>query len=536
MKRVFLQYNSGFQWVSLNDCFVKGCLFDKAGKYYSGKDLPEYFHGVDSFSDFEERVRYANGCFSVILKNGDEIFAAVDKIRSLPLFYVRFEGSWLISDNPQFIAEKTETYELNTIGSTEFLATGYVTGNETLVHGIRQIQAGEIIHFKEDDKNQKFYYSYRVPDTIDNGYDEMRKAGIQVFDNAFERMVKSLEGKTAVVPLSGGYDSRLIVAMLRKHNIKDVICFTYGRKDNPETELSSKVAAQLGFKWYYIEYTEDVIKDFIKDEVFADYFPFASNLVSMFFMQEYFAVKYLHDNNLIPENSVFIPGHSGDFLGGSQLNKHGNLNLEEDAGAVVQRIYDVKYCLRKPPKKLISNIQDRIHRSLQEKYAGENSLAYSVHEDWDFKEKLAKFNFNSITTYTYFGYSYRLPFWDNELLDFFKYLPLHVKINKYLYDDILSNVYFEPFGLNFTRELQLSETDIRRLKLKSQIKKHLPDEFVRLFVTVKDGLFYNEITQYFKEDLHKNNIDIKIHGNSYNSIITQWYYYKVQEYLKRMKA
>jgi asparagine synthase (glutamine-hydrolysing) len=535
MKRVFLQNNRAFSWNSSENCFVKGYFFDKTGGYYSNEKLLSYFEEVDSFSDFEERVRYANGSFSVVVKKDDDLFIAVDKIRSLPLFYARMEGSWIVSDNPYYIVGKANLSEKNSQGVSEFLATGYVTGNETLVEGLRQVQASEIIHLKKDDLFSKFYYSFRVSDTIDDEYKDMKAAGIRVFENSFSRLVTSLEGKTAVIPLSGGYDSRFIATMLKKLDYENVICFTYGRKGNPEIRISREVAERLGYKWYYIEYNDDLIKNYIKENVFHDYYRFASNLSSMFYMQEYFAVKHLKENNLIPEDSVFIPGHSGDFLGGSQLNKHGNLNLEEDDKAMVQRIYNVKYCLKKPTGKEVNRTMERINRSLNEKFQGKKSFAYSIHEDWDFKEKLAKFNFNSITTYTFFDYEFRLPYWDNELLDFFKYLPLHAKINKYLYDDILTNHFFAEKGLNFKEKLQLRESDVRMFKLKTRIKKHLPESVKRFFMKSRDGIYYNEITRAMKNDLEKKGIRIKVHGNSYNSLIVQWYMHQIEEILQENK-
>ena len=533
MKRVFLQNNSGFSWNSSERCFVKGWFFDRSGIFYEDQQLQDYFSDVDSFSDFEERIKYANGCFSVVLKKDEELFIAVDKIRSFPLFYSRFEGTWIVSDNPHYIAEKAGLKEQNSLASIEFLATGYVTGNETLLEGLRQVQAGEIIHLKPDDLFFRNYYSYRITDVMDEDYDDLRRAGKLVLENAFNRMVKSLNGRTAIIPLSGGYDSRLIASMLKRNGYENVICFTYGRKENKEIHVSEKVAKTLGYPWHYIEYNQELIQDYLRDDTFKDYYRYASGLVSMFFMQEYFAVKYLKENNLIPNDSIFIPGHSGDFLGGSQLNKHGNLNLEEDEDAIVDRIFDIKYCLKRPKGKDQDRIRERIRKNLQEKFTGEKALAYSIHEDWDFKEKLAKFNFNSVTTYTFFGYEFRLPFWDSEVLEFFRYLPLSAKVNKYLYDDILCNNFFEPYKLNFRKELQMKLSDLRKLKMKSQVKKVLPESVKRQFVTSHDGLFYKEITREMRLDLQKKGIRIRLYGNSYNSLITQWYMEMLKEYLRK---
>ena len=533
MKRVLLQYNKGFKWYSSDNCFVKGYITDPSGKFYEKDELIDYFKEVDSFVDFEERVKYAIGAFAIVFKKDDELFVATDTIRSFPIFYIRTKGSWLISDNPYLLAEQGQFKEANHSGVKEFLAAGFVSGNETLIEGIRQVQAGEVIRFKIDEITPKFYFTYRVPHVVDDEYKVIREASKEVIEVSFKRFIDSLNGRTAVVPLSGGFDSRLIVYMLKHFNYKNVICFTYGRKTSPEVPISQNVAKKLGFPWHFIEYNESLIKDYLDDEVFRDYYKSGSNLSSMFYMQEYFAVKHLKEKALIPEDSIFVPGHSGDFLAGSQLNKHGNFSIQESMTEVSERIYNIKYCFVKPDRKYEDLLKERIRKNLQEKFSRESDFSYSIHEDWDFKEKLAKFNFNSNSIYTFFDYEFRIPFWDLELINFFKYLPLTAKLNKYLYDDILRGDYFKEYDINFKKELQPRARDLRKMKYKTRIKRHLP-EFVKvMFLKKREPLFYYEITKILREDLLKRGKKVRIHGNSYNSLIIQWYLEEIRkDYLK----
>jgi asparagine synthase (glutamine-hydrolysing) len=70
--------------------------------------------------------------------------------------------------------------------------------------------------------------------------------------NAFSRLVKSTsqQGKTLVVPLSGGLDSRIIVAKLKRLGANDVICVSYGRKGCRESEIAKmwqKLSGMSGF-------------------------------------------------------------------------------------------------------------------------------------------------------------------------------------------------------------------------------------------------------------------------------------------------
>ena len=526
---LLVQNNNAFSWHTSDYLHVKGYLFDRNDRYYEGSELLEYFSGITSFADMDERVSFSNGCFSVVYQNESELFIACDSIRSFPLFYKNLNGSWIVSDDPYALLSKDKSDEPNETAWHEFLAAGYVTGNETLVNGIKQVQSGELLRLKKDDSKNRFFYSYRTIQTSDKDYEELRSEGIEVFNRTFGRFVKSLNGKTVVVPLSGGFDSRLIAVMLKRMGYTNVVCITYGRPDNPEIRISRKVSEILGFRWICIEHTEELIQGFVHDTFFNDYYPYASKFVSMFFLQEYFALRYLKGMQMIPDDSIFVPGHSGDFLGGSHLGKYGNLLESESLQEISRRIFFNMYGFVRPKGRVKEKLLERIERSLQEKFTGETDYAYSIQEDWDFKEKLAKFNTNSIASYTFFGYGFRLPFWDTELTSFFRKLPLHVKVNKYLYDDILTNEYFESAGVNFKEELQVTEKVMKRQRFKNRIKYFLPQYFLRMFLTRLDDLYYNEITRELISSGGHEAGKIKIYNNSFNSLIIQWY-------LERLKA
>jgi len=530
MRAVHLAYNSGFEWHHSDRLAVKGFLFTGSGDYLSGPDLLSYFGETGSCEEFKERVSGANGMFSVIVSRENEYWLATDVARLFPLFYSRINGEWKISDSAEFLAGNLEQPDLNPIAGMEFLATGFVTGYETLISQVQQAQAGEIVRLADDDPERMFYYTWLITNAREGNAADLKTEGSAVFERAFRRFITSLEGRTVALPLSGGYDSRLIAVMLKHFGYTNVICFTYGRRGNSELALSEKVADALGFPWICVEYTDKLIGGFTESEDFLAYYPFSSQLVSMFYMQEYFAVKYLKENRLIPPDAIFVPGHSGDFLGGSQLFKHGNLALDESLKKVANRLFSIKYCYRKPVSPIKrSMLKSRIRQSLLDKGATHQHYSYSIHEDWDFKEKLAKFNFNSVMIYSYFGYACRLPYWDRELLQFFRDLPLEHKVHKKLYNEILTTGYFGKYGLNFTSELQPTRKQFSVQRWKAGVKKVLPAFVKRLFINKHDNIFYNEITRYFIKDLRENGLRIETFGNSYNSLIIQWYLAKIRE-------
>lgn len=533
MPEIELKFNQGFPWFRKGRIHVKGFLHTGKGNYLRGDALADHFRGVRSFEELEKKIAGSNGIFSVIIE-GKPWLMACDCIRMFPLFY-NTEGDILVSDDPLWIAGRKGLHDMDPLTEKEFLATGYVTGSETLIRGIAQLQAGEILSFDKCGIQRKFWYTYRAAETVSGDYAGACRQFGEILDGVFVRVVNGLAGWTAVVPLSGGYDSRLIAAMLRKKGYRDVVCFTYGRKGNPEIPRSRSVAGKLGYPWHFIEYTPDLIRGYAEDPGFRDFALYSAGCVSMFFLQEYFAVKQLKKEGLIPGEAVFLPGHSGDFLGGSQMIKHGNLCRRENLRRTARRIFRIKYHLLRPGGKDKKRMILRIMESLREKDAGNDGPAWSVYEDWDMKEKLAKFNANSVNTFSWFGHSFMFPFWDLELVNFFRDLPLEWKVNKKLYDHVLEKDIFRAKGLNFPRELQPTVRQLKIQQFKDRLRELLPVSLNRLFMRRNDPIFYREITSCLARDLAVRGRKILIHGRSCNSLIVQWYVHYLHGILSRMK-
>jgi len=544
MVRIDLIFNSGFSWHSKENCHIKGFAHVPGDRYLSGIELLAYFEASRDFGDFMSLVSLANGMFSVVLERGGSAWMAVDRMRTFPVFYAfRPESGQadlpaerardlLISDSTDRIIEQIGVWKLNREASTEFLATGYVTGRETLAEGIFQVQAGEAVEIKNTREsefsgppvNRTFYSSYRTSSVKAGSIEEQMPDLEGITERIAGRLVNSLDGRTAAVALSGGFDSRFVAAMLKKLDYPRVTCFSYGREGNADMIRAGEVAARFGFKFIPVPYSDSMIRNYTEDREFSDFVRFSSNRASMFFMQEYFAVRHLRENGMVPDDAIFIPGHSGDFFGGSQLIKHDLHDGLEDIRKTIRRIYDYKYSFYRPGGRAAAKaILARIEESLREKRHGGDAFPYSMHEDWDLKEKLAKFIVNSCNVYAWFGYEYRLPLYDYELQDFFRDVPFGLKRNKRLYDEFLINRVFGPLGLNFPGELQPDEKTQQRARFRRKIRNALPAAMVPVTLSQRDPIYYNEITGLLRRDLARRGIRIRIRGNSYNSIIVQWY-------------
>lgn len=456
-------HNRYYPWTEVKSgditCWLKGTFFHE-DELLQGGDLAWLFSSVleDSRIDHEALktlLLSLNGNFALALETPRYIFCAVDRVRSIPLFYaVSREGGALFSDDANHLRDRLDP-PFNEENAAEFLVTGYVTGPDTLFEGISQVQAGEYLVYDKEDASlaTRFYHRFWHGNFFSASEEELLDRLDEDFVRVFQRLIKSTKGRQIVVPLSGGLDSRVIVAMLKRLGVKDVICFSYGKKGNYEAEISRQVAEALGYRWYFVEYTNEKWYACYHSDEMQRYREYGGNMVSVPHIQDFLAVKELKEEGKIREDAVFVPGHSGDMLAGSWIPKDYDQPQAYTFEKFLKESLKKHYSLWKWNEAELGPLfEGKIRRSVGDISVHDNESCANAVELFNFSERQAKFIVNSVRVYEFFGYRWQIPLWDAELIDFFLRVPLSYRINQLLYKNYAKEL--------FTRQLQpLSEIE-----------------------------------------------------------------------------
>lgn len=427
-------------WDRSGPTYARGQGFDRAGNLLRAREIAALFDGLVDREAWASAAAGINGSFAVVKADDTEVRAAVDRLRSFPLFFADTEEGLIVGDSADAIYPLLRRHQLDSISAGEFRLTGYVTGAQTLIQGLQQIPAGHCLFRCSDEdfaRQLRPYYRFRHRSFSSDGDATLIGKLVETHKRVFERLIHDIGDRPIVVPLSGGYDSRLIGVMLRDLGCRNVLCYSYGIAGNWEARISRELATYLGFRWTMIPYSGERWRGWAATPDFRRYFRESGNLAAISHIQDWPAVYELQRRGELAGDAVFVPGHSGDFLAGSHIPLwyagRSRITREE----VLQSIFSAHYSLwdwpRERDDRLRSALVQRIEQVCGPITDGTPEEAADRFECWDCQERQAKFIVNSVRVYESFGYEWRLPLFDAELMDFWSRVPLSGRVGRRLY-------------------------------------------------------------------------------------------------------
>lgn len=441
-------------WSAEQTTCVRGSAFDGSALLDS-RELAVRFSAVANRDEFVALLEHLNGFFAVIQLVGNEYRLGVDRVRSIPLFYGISGKSVWVSGDCHWVAEQSGNEPWGDVFVAEFYHAGYVTDRDTLVPNVKQCMAGEAVFLNiENDSvvqspHRYFRYGHRQPEQHDDNL--LHKQHEHVLDEEFQRLIAFANGRPIVIPLSGGYDSRLIALMLKIMDYPNVTCFSYGRPGNREAIVSKQVADALGFTWKFVPYSDELSADFFHSDKRTAYERYSGTLCSLPHMQDWLAIQHLLAEGHISSDSVVVPGHTGDLLGGGrsssfpQLYRDKPLNINQVIDGSLELHYDL-WPLEKSPKEIQVALHDRLYWQI-ENIADDHAINNaSIFETWNVENRQAKYIINSVRVYDFFKLDWWLPLWDSGYMNFWASVPLELRRNKRWYNSFVDALYRRIVG------------------------------------------------------------------------------------------
>lgn len=433
----------------------------------------------NSLESFAKALTLLNGFYAVMQQQPGKLLAAVDHIRSIPLFYGQRQGRVFVSDEAEWVRQQVGDELMDDQARQEFQLTGYVTGSDTLFPNVKQLQAGECLMVTEQSHTPKIETRryYRFLHTEPREYDEalLKEELDQVAVASIQRLIDYAGDRQIVVPLSGGYDSRLIVTLLKRLGYNNILTFTYGVPGNKESQYSKQVAEALGLRWHFVEYSNELWRNAWQSDERWQYQKWGSGWSSIAHVQDWLAVKLMKAQMIVDSDCIFVPGHTGDFISGGHIPQEVEFDKptssKELGDAVIRKHYSLAP-IHRISSRTESEWSKRIIALAEIDEIKKGQDLANAFEKWEWQERQAKFICNSVRVYEFFGYDWWLPLWDKEFVKFWQDVPLELRNGREWYVEYVNSAYRESssgYGIN-----NASDKNNVLKRIKAVINSYLP--------------------------------------------------------------
>jgi asparagine synthase (glutamine-hydrolysing) len=230
-------------------------LESRGHRYRTKSDTETIVHLFEEYGD--SCVSHLRGMFAFAIwdQSKKRLLLARDRLGIKPLYYRYCDGMLLFgSEIKAIVAYPGIKPEFNRRTLAEYLAFGYVAGEETMYYGIRKIPPGHVLKLNEQGQLEiSQYWDLKVAaDSADRGRDYY----VREYRRLLEECVSShlMSDVPLGVFLSGGLDSSAIAALATKIRQEPIETFSVGHGEEEFSELpfARVVARHIGSKHHEV--------------------------------------------------------------------------------------------------------------------------------------------------------------------------------------------------------------------------------------------------------------------------------------------
>jgi hypothetical protein len=240
-------------------CATGTMLYKKLFGSMALENLYHDFSSVETFTDTKDLF----GEFCVIIFHSGKL-TLFNSASGLYHVFSDSDGKFFSSS---FLALRRAVKEVTLLPQSfyEYILNGAVYGDKTLFKEIEILDCTKVFCFTPNLAN----YSKDVPEESNLGRLSYRTAVLQVSNTLSDYFhgIQNALGSDVCSALSGGYDSRLLLGLMRKTNI-DPYLYVYGSDNDPDVRVAKNIASSEGLDLDHVDRGKQPNMDFDSYEEF----------------------------------------------------------------------------------------------------------------------------------------------------------------------------------------------------------------------------------------------------------------------------
>ena len=404
-------------------------------------------------------------CSYIFLDNRKRAVLWTDHVGFSKIFHAKISGGQMFSDD--LSAFRSLGFDVDQGMVASYLINGSMVANRTLYEGVRSLATGRVIVATPRELQERHYWRF----------DPSRDAGADGVDVAQELWARSeaavlrhVGEHEVVLPLSGGYDSTCILAVLAAAK-RDVSTFTYvngAPQPDSDADVARRQADLLGVEHQVVGIESASFLEMLKANINAGLNMRNANYEISAYTAAVDAVKGRF------RNPMFCFGE--ECYGGPAYRLNSNNDI---LGSII---------LKSP--QLLTELEPMLGQSSIDRLRGEIQSAYdslfdSSLEGYGPKDKSdllyfsTRLGFNAAPLRVYTAgcfLPFACPFLDIDVLDCMRFVSGPQRVEKQLFVNIVQNKFPELFRIPRSRFDQ-TDPDIGQLVRaeEAEIRRYLAD-------------------------------------------------------------
>jgi asparagine synthase (glutamine-hydrolysing) len=422
-------------------------------------------------------LKNLNGSFAAAIYDNfkEKLTLVNDRYGLVKLFYYQDKDYFCFAPKIKPLLKNGTKKSLRKDAIIDFFLFGYLLGDKTFFEHIYQLPPGSILEVSKDDTKLTKYWDYEYNEEYNSRSKEVLIDELAtLWQKAVERRIKKDE--KIIIPLSGGLDSRAILAAALRCTSKDnIITFTFGDKGSFDFEIGKMVAEKAGVK--------NILLDAEKDNFEGQYNISMDDVEGMIDSTPFFSITGYKEMKKYGDR--FFTGTLIDVLLGRHILSHmfssdmlnRKILSEKDYTEIKefifehQKLYDEEEIHHLFNPSFLNNVDikssfDKTHKKFKDIKNKKLSDYFAV---WDYTNRWNKYiYFAVLRNRNLFKYVTML---DADLVDFTLRISPELRLEENLYKQMLVKKYPDLFELptktNFGLKLNTGDISLLLRKIKN---------------------------------------------------------------------
>lgn len=277
---------------------------------------------------------YEKNSESIVNIDGEFIFAKLeartgkivvfsDREGIMPIFYRETKEGLLIATECRALFYDYCEADIDLRSVNDFLRFGTLVGNRTMSKKVKLLQGGAKLQYASGKTAVKRYYKFHYQEDNNQSIEKIAQDVSFAYKKAIQKRMRGKEKDTCIF-LSGGMDSRFLLAMTNLVCQEKIYTYSFGQALSEEVDVAEKCARKKGnpFRWIAVN-----AADFVEN---------AERYESMVCGADTFPQGYILKAVEQIEHTHFITGFALDaYMGGTFLNEDA-INTEQELSEFVK--------------------------------------------------------------------------------------------------------------------------------------------------------------------------------------------------------